>query len=243
MQGLLQQAQVSCPACIVGFRQASRPCCTRKSSRCNRQTIYASADDNGSVVTDKGIKRPAPLKGTKLKRVERLGEESWAGVASVDRGEVSQFGRRALLLGGDTAVLFLFAAIGRKNHGEGLQLAQTFNTALPFLVGWAAAAGLTGAYSEANLKDRSLGRAASTAAKAWALAVPVALILRSIQRGYIPDKSFVIVSFLATGVLLIGWRSALAVATQKSGQQQSSQNRQGNPLEFLHLLASLTKRW
>ena len=43
--------------------------------------------------------------------------------------------RRALLLGGDTAVLFLFAAIGRKNHGEGLQLAQTFNTALPFLVG------------------------------------------------------------------------------------------------------------
>ena len=41
-----------------------------------------------------------------------------------------------------------------------------------------------------------------------------ALVLRSIQRGYIPDKSFVIVSFLATGVLLIGWRSALAVATQ-----------------------------
>ena len=39
--------------------------------------------------------------------------------------------------------------------------------------GWAAAAGLTGAYSEANLKDRSLGKAATTAAKAWALAVPV----------------------------------------------------------------------
>ena len=43
--------------------------------------------------------------------------------------------RRAILLGGDTAVLFLFAAIGRRNHGEGLQLAETFNTALPFLVG------------------------------------------------------------------------------------------------------------
>lgn len=42
----------------------------------------------------------------------------------------------------------------------------------------------------------------------------VALILRSVQRGYIPDKSFVIVSFLATGVLLIGWRTALAAATQ-----------------------------
>ena len=32
-------------------------------------------------------------------------------------------------------------------------------------------------------------------------------------------------------------------ALQNSGQQQGSQNRQGNPLEFLQLLASLTKRW
>lgn len=46
----------------------------------------------------------------------------------------------------------------------------------------------------------------------------VALVLRSIQRGYIPDKSFVIVSFIATGVLLIGWRSAFAAATQVSSQ-------------------------
>ena len=44
----------------------------------------------------------------------------------------------------------------------------------------------------------------------------VSLVLRSIQRGYIPDKSFVIVSFIATGVLLIGWRSALAAATKVS---------------------------
>lgn len=43
--------------------------------------------------------------------------------------------RTALLIGGDAAALLVFAAIGRKNHGEGLQLAETFNTALPFLVG------------------------------------------------------------------------------------------------------------
>ena len=41
----------------------------------------------------------------------------------------------ALLVGGDTAALLLFAAVGRRNHGEGLQLLQTVNTALPFLVG------------------------------------------------------------------------------------------------------------
>lgn len=43
--------------------------------------------------------------------------------------------RTALLVGGDTAALLLFAAIGRRNHGEGLQILDTFNTALPFLVG------------------------------------------------------------------------------------------------------------
>lgn len=237
----------SCPNCSL---------CTARSSYSPRHTFrpspaplvprrsvwYASADENGSVVTDEGIKRPSPLKGTKLKRVERLGAESWAGVAAVDRGESGQLVRTALLIGGDAAALLVFAAIGRKNHGEGLQLAETFNTALPFLVGWAVASGLTGAYS-GNSKDRSIGKAANTAARAWILAVPVALVLRSIQRGYIPDKSFVIVSFIATGVLLIGWRSALAAATQKSNQGQERQNKRGNPLEFLQLLASLTKRW
>ena len=44
----------------------------------------------------------------------------------------------------------------------------------------------------------------------------IALVLRSVQRGYIPDKSFVIVSFVATGVVLIGWRSALAAASKVS---------------------------
>lgn len=42
----------------------------------------------------------------------------------------------------------------------------------------------------------------------------VALALRSAQRGYLPDKSFVIVAFIATGVLLVGWRAALAAILQ-----------------------------
>ncbi|DBA92655.1 TPA: hypothetical protein ACH3X1_002868 [Trebouxia sp. C0004] len=236
----------SCRACLactarslVSRRARAHP--SRLILQSKRLLWYATAEDKGSVVTDEGIPRPSPLKGTKLKRVERLGAESWAGVAAVDRGETSQVGRTALLVGGDTAALLLFAAIGRRNHGEGLQVLETFNTALPFLVGWAVAAGLTGAYS--STKDRSVSKAARTASKAWILAVPASLVLRSIQRGYMPDKSFVIVSFIATGVLLIGWRSALAAATEKSGQGQERQNKRGNPLEFLQLLASLTKRW
>ena len=41
----------------------------------------------------------------------------------------------------------------------------------------------------------------------------VGVALRSLSRGYFPDKAFVIVSFAVTAVFLIGWRSALAAAT------------------------------
>ena len=48
-----------------------------------------------------------------------------------------------------------------------------------------------------------------------------------------------LVSFAVKRYAVIFLRNAL----QNSGQQQGSQNKQGNPLEFLQLLASLTKRW
>ncbi len=61
------------------------------------------------------------------------------------------------------------------------------------------------------------------------------LVLRSIQRGYIPDKSFVIVSFIATGVLLIGWRSALAAATKVSAHIQLL----GNHMQCLYIVLNV----
>lgn len=41
----------------------------------------------------------------------------------------------ALLAAGDLAVLLAFAAVGRHSHGEPLTLSDTFNTALPFIIG------------------------------------------------------------------------------------------------------------
>lgn len=41
----------------------------------------------------------------------------------------------------------------------------------------------------------------------------VGVALRSLSRGYIPDKTFIIVSLVVTAVFLIGWRSALAATT------------------------------
>lgn len=42
----------------------------------------------------------------------------------------------------------------------------------------------------------------------------VAIGLRSASRGYMPDKSFVIVSLVFTAFTLIGWRTGLAALTQ-----------------------------
>ena len=43
--------------------------------------------------------------------------------------------RKAILLGGDTAALLAFAAIGRSNHGESLDLGSILSVAWPFLAG------------------------------------------------------------------------------------------------------------
>lgn len=41
----------------------------------------------------------------------------------------------------------------------------------------------------------------------------VGIALRSLSRGYFPDKGFVMVTFAVTAVFLIGWRTALASIT------------------------------
>lgn len=40
-----------------------------------------------------------------------------------------------MLAAGDLAVLLAFAAVGRHSHGEPLTVSDTFNTALPFILG------------------------------------------------------------------------------------------------------------
>ena len=42
----------------------------------------------------------------------------------------------------------------------------------------------------------------------------VAIGLRSVSRGYIPDKAFILVSLAVTAFMLIGWRTGLAALTK-----------------------------
>jgi hypothetical protein len=181
----------------------------------------------------------------KLQRVERLDKDAWAGVAAVDRGEAdagADWARVAALAGGDAAALLLFAAIGRANHAEGLTLAGVAATAAPFLIGWFAAAPLLGGYGRAAQRG-GVGAAAAAAAKAWVVAAPAGLLVRTLSKGYLPDSAFVIVTLVATGVLLVGWRAAAAAAAAGAAAPAQRRNKRGNPLEFVGLLLSLVKRW
>jgi hypothetical protein len=234
----------------LSIRSATRP---QARGRPSLLPVRAASSDEGGPSekqagrvtggdSTKGFKRPddAPLR---LEKVERLGEEAWAGVASIDRSRnvAEQFRKRKTLLwAGDAAVIMLFAAIGRGSHAELDGLYGVISTSWPFLGAWYVMAPIANCYgSEAVGTDPKA--AATAATRGWVLATPVALILRGVAKGAVPPLPFVVVASVATGVLLIGWRTAFAALTKD--EAQSGGNKQGGPFEFMRLLGSLTKRW
>ena len=185
-----------------------------------------------------------PTGGVRVVRVE-TSDAAWAGVAARDSGRDStvDFQRTMLLLGGDSAALVAFAAIGRASHGESLWPLELLSTAGPFLGAWLAAAPLAGGFSDAA-RGSQPGPAALEAAKSWAVGIPAGLALRALLKGQLPPVPFVLVTLLSTGVLLVGWRTALAALTPaRDVSAAGRKSKQGTPLEFLQLLQGLTKRW
>ncbi len=84
------------------------------------------------------------------------------------------------------------------------------------LSGWVVSASLLDGYG----KDATAGRiapAAATAVKCWALGTPLGLVLRGASKGYVPPTPFIIVSLVATAVLLVGWRAGYAAVTPEVG--------------------------
>eukprot|EP00959_Pyramimonas_sp_CCMP1952_P000074 1316-Pyramimonas_sp.AAC.1 len=187
----------------------------------------------------------APAESTVASRVQMVQleeKESLTGVTNVDRGEASDdelLGRALMLAAVDIALLVLFAAIGQSQHGSD---SEVLKTAAPFIVGWLVAAPVTGVYSPQACTN-NVGQAAVAAVKNWAVGMPVGLVLRSIFKGYMAPKSFVIVTMVVTGVLLVGWRAGAASLIKAPDGSSSKGNRKGGPLEFLKLLFGLSTRW
>lgn len=109
----------------------------------------------------------------------------------------------------DFISLTIFAAVGKASHSAdgSLDLAAIFTTAFPFLVSWFITSPLTGVYNDfakaGGVEDENdFLNAFKTTVKGWAIAVPLGCIGRGLIKGYVPPVPFVIVTLVATLVIL-----------------------------------------
>jgi len=108
----------------------------------------------------------------------------------------------------DFAGLMLFAIVGRLTHFENvLNPFADILTALPFLLGYFAAAQPLGAYADDATSD--YGKMVKTLAPAWAAGTLGGVTLRAIGKFAAPPLPFVIVTFISTFVFLAGPRAVL----------------------------------
>ena len=100
----------------------------------------------------------------------------------------------------DAVIICLFAAIGRRNHGETSALAGLASTAWPFLAGMGTGwmVGLL-AFRRAPLRLRE-------GLPVWVCTVAVGMLLRSLT-GSGTAPSFIVVATLVLGLGLLGWRA------------------------------------
>jgi hypothetical protein len=108
--------------------------------------------------------------------------------------------RIALGLALDTALICLFAAIGRHNHGETSALLGVAGTAWPFLVGMAASWSLfLLAVHRAPLRVRD-------GIPVWFGTVAIGMALRNLNNAG-TAFSFIVVATVFIGAVLLGWRA------------------------------------
>jgi Protein of unknown function (DUF3054) len=124
----------------------------------------------------------------------------------------------------DFVMLLVFAATGRASHVDGasLDIVATLYTAAPFVTAWFLAAPWTGVYQEnphkqldATASYPDLAMAATTQTlRGWVVAIPLGCVIRGVVKGYVPPLPFVLVTLVATFVLLSAGRVVYAVTAR-----------------------------
>jgi hypothetical protein len=117
----------------------------------------------------------------------------------------------------DVFVVVLFVAIGRRNHDESGALRSVIETAAPFLIGLAAAWGITKAWRRPM---RTL-----TGVEIWPITVLVGMIVRRLVFDGGTAPAFVIVATIFLGATLVGWRALtrVSVVSRALGRQVGRQ--------------------
>ena len=122
---------------------------------------------------------------------------------------------KPILAAVDFVALVLFAGVGKASHSADgfLDIPAVLNTAFPFLLAWFATSPFTGVYSEAD--EGGVLSAGKIAAKGWVVAIPLGCGLRGLIKGYVPPAPFVVVTLIATLVILGGSRVLYSVVEEK----------------------------
>lgn len=130
---------------------------------------------------------------------------------------------RPLLAALDALSLLCFAAVGKASHASdgSIDPFAAIITAFPFLVSWFATSFITGVYAPLDIQQQSTGNdedddgskgwlvaSWKQTAQGWIVAVPLGCVGRGLIKGYIPPTAFVIVTMIATLVILGVTRSA-----------------------------------
>jgi len=170
-------------------------------------------------------------------------DTDWSGQSGAERmitssNNWSDLANRWQLVIGDTLALILFAAIGRSNHAEDGSLFDAIQTAAPFILGWLATAPFLGAFS-GNATATKNGVFLSIL-PAWAVSIPVGLGLRSVLKGAVPPTPFIVVSMVATYILLAVWRYGYVFLF---GETADTEYRSAGVFEVFKMVSTLLKRW
>ena len=138
----------------------------------------------------------------------------------------------------DVLALLTFAAIGRSNHGEGIDIASLLGTAAPFIGSWLLISPLLGSYTRDATKSRNGIPIALL--PSWLVSVGLALAVRGLLTGAVPPVPFIIVTLVSTlGLLSVYRYGYIALVGETSDEEQ----RKAGALEVFKMVGSLIKRW
>lgn len=116
--------------------------------------------------------------------------------------------RRAIVLAVDAAAVLLFVIAGRGSHDEGGDVAGVVTIAAPFLIGLA----LASLFSP-HVQRRPTSLRAGV--DVWLEAVVIGMLLRRLVWDRGTALSFVIVTTIVLGVLLVGWRAIWSITRRR----------------------------
>jgi Protein of unknown function (DUF3054) len=114
----------------------------------------------------------------------------------------------------DVLSIVVFVAIGRDNHGEGIDASGLVRTAAPFLLG------LVIGWLASSAWKRPLD--AKTGAIVWLATLCLGMVFRRIVFDRGTAVAFVIVAAVFLGLSINGWRLVLRLITQRSSTSRTA---------------------